>query len=710
MENYSFFNRDLSWLSFNERVLMEAENPGVPLLERIKFLSIYSSNLDEFYRVRMPVLMAIDNFDERSGLDNVYFKAHFLINQQQDRFGHILKNGILPALEKENIHWLYNDIMPEALEEDIANLFFNEVLAYISLFSVSQDDDVFFAENNKLYQAVILSDNAGNERLELITIPSDVLPRLYLIHSENKRVVVFLDDIIKHNLQYLFPDEKINGVFNIKITRNAELNIKDDIDEDITEAFEKELKKRDLGFATRFLCQPGIPLRHLYRIIYTLNLSKASVVEGGYYHNLKDLNGFPVQDVHLSYPKWPAHSSLHIPTGETLFGQIFKKDIMVHVPYQKYDAVLRFFNEAANDSLVDAIYVTLYRVADNSRIVNALITAARNGKKVVVMVELKARFDEANNIKWASKMKAGGVKIIYSKTDLKVHAKVALVQRTVRNESHYLGLLATGNLNESTARFYTDHILLTANQPMLQELQLLFGFLSKKKKKPLEEDAINFKHLLVAQFNLQSQFLLLIDREIANARQGLASGIRIKLNNLEEKVLISKLYEASSAGVKIELLVRSVCCLIPGIAGQSENIIVRRIVDRYLEHGRIFIFHNNGHKKVYMGSADWMNRNIYGRIEVCFPVYDEELKNRMIAIVDLQFEDTAQAVAINEQLQNAYLDGEGELRSQEAIYELLREKVSGEDPAVDQPQHIAGHQRPVFDDDKSLDNKNEVDL
>jgi len=674
MKQYAFFNRDLSWLSFNERVLMEAENKAVPLLERIKFLAIYSSNLDEFYRVRMPVLMAVDNFDDRNGLDNPYYKARYLINQQQNRFGHILTNEILTALKKENIYWLYNEAIPDHLSADIAALFFNEVLAYIRLFSVDQDNDNFFAENNKLYQAVILTDVAGLERLELITVPSDVLPRLYAVNAADTKYVVFLDDVIKHNLQYLFPDDVITGVFNIKVTRNAELNIKDEMDEDITAAMEKELKNRDLGFATRFLCQPGIALRHLYRIIYALNLSKASIVEGGFYHNLKDLTGFPAEDIRLSYPKWPPVDSHYIPPGGTLFNEIFKKDIMVHVPYQKYDPVLRFFNEAANDIFADEIYVTLYRVADNSRIVNALITAARNGKKVAVMVELKARFDEANNIKWASQMKAAGVRIIYSKTDLKVHAKVALVKRTIRDQSHYLGLLATGNLNESTARFYTDHILLTANQPMLQELQLLFGFLSKKKKKPLEEDAINFEHLLVAQFNLQQRFLQLIDREITNAEQGLPARIRIKLNNLEEKILISKLYDASAAGVKIDLLVRSVCCLIPGIPGQSENITIKRIVDRYLEHGRVFIFDNNSDPEVFMGSADWMNRNIYARIEVCFPVYDVDLKIGLINFVDLQLSDTVQAVTLNEQLQNNFNStADNRLRSQQAIYELLKE-------------------------------------
>lgn len=671
MDNYTYFNRDLSWLSFNERVLMEAESTAVPLLERIKFLSIYSSNLDEFYRVRMPVLMALDNADDRSGLHNPYFRAQFLINQQQERFGHLLANQLLPALKENHIHWLYNEAIPECIEDQVAAIFFNEVLAYIRLFSVEKDDDGFFAENNKLYQAVILSDGTGTERLELITVPSDSLPRLFAVNTPEQKYVVFLDDIIKNNLNYLFPGEAVEGVFNIKITRNAELNLREEVDEEITAALEKELKKRDLGFATRFLCQPGIALRFLYKMIYTLNLSKASIVQGGYYHNMKDLNSFPLQDAGLSYPKWPSHQSVILKKEETLFDLILKKDIMVQVPYQNYDPVLRFFNEAANDIFVVEISVTLYRVADNSRIVNALMTAAKNGKKVSVMVELKARFDEANNIKWASRMKAAGVKIIYSNVDMKVHAKVALVKRTIRDQSHYIGLLATGNLNESTARFYTDHILLTAHQPMLNELQLLFGFLSKKKKKPLAEDQINFKHLLVAQFNLQQQFLTLIDQEIQNAAKGLPAGITIKLNNLEEKILIAKLYEASAAGVKICLIVRSICCLIPGIAGQSENITVKRIVDKYLEHGRVFIFHHNGEEKVYMGSADWMNRNIYGRIEVCFPVYDPALKAELLAIIHLQAGDTVQAVELNEELQNNYIKEQHGIRSQEAIYGLL---------------------------------------
>jgi polyphosphate kinase len=373
----------------------------------------------------------------------------------------------------------------------------------------------------------------------------------------------------------------------------------------------------------------------------------------------------------MSYERWPA---IPLKVGEgsfSLFEEVEKKDLMLHPPYQSYDMVLRFFNEAAVDPAVTEIYVTLYRIASDSRIGNALVSAAKNGKKVSVLVELKARFDEANNIRWAKKMKAAGVKIIYSAASLKVHAKIALVKRRKENRISYVGLLATGNMNESTARFYTDHILFTAHPEILREMELLFIFLGHRKKAG-NPGLINFNYLLVAQFNLQQRFLQLIDREIENAHQGREAAITIKMNNLEEKVLIKKLYEASQAGVTIRMIVRSICCLRPGVPGLSENITVTRIVDRYLEHGRIFVFHNNGAPELYMGSSDWMNRNIYRRIEVCFPVFDEEIKKQVMDILQLQLQDNGQAVQIDPQLNNVPLPKEGELvNSQQAIYNYL---------------------------------------
>jgi polyphosphate kinase len=357
------------------------------------------------------------------------------------------------------------------------------------------------------------------------------------------------------------------------------------------------------------------------------------------------------------------------------FDQIERKDLLINTPYQSYDTILRFFNAAALDETVEEIYITLYRVARDSRIVNALINAVSAGKKVTVLVELKARFDEANNIKWANRLKAAGADIIYSVTALKVHAKVALVKRTVNDRTKYYGLLATGNFNENTAAFYTDHILITANKALLREIELLFIFLAKREK-PKSPDLIKFEHLLVAQFNLQDRFFDLIDREIANAKKGQPASIIIKLNNLEEHKLIAKLYDASQAGVKVQLIVRSICRLIPGVKGMSENITIKRIVDRYLEHGRVFIFDNNGKPEVYMGSADWMNRNIYRRIEVCFPIYDEQIKAEITDIINLQLADNAQAVMLNENIENVPVKTtKPAIRSQYEVYNYLSAKA-----------------------------------
>ena len=662
-----FFNRDISWLSFNERVLQEAGKAAVPLMERIKFLSIYSSNLDEFYRVRMPALLALQKIDKYANSQSVYRQAATIINEQQNLFGHILNNDILTALTNEGYIFLYNQPIPETLTERISYYFFTGVAGLLQPVSLT-DEIKFFPENNQLYMTIVLQEKNGKEKLWLLNIPCNVLPRFLKMEEPEGHYIIFLEDIIRSNLHYLFPDAIVKGAYNIKITRDAELNLADDYDEDLAEKIEKQLDQRDQGLAARFLYEHGIPLRYLQSLIEMFNMHKASVVEGGNYHNLRDLSSLPVSGSSVYYPAWPALQNIYLQT--TLFEQITQKDVMVHVPYQSYDTILRFFNESSIDPSVQEIYTTLYRVARNSRIAQALISAAKNGKKVMVLVELKARFDEANNIRWARKMKMEGVQIIYSNNALKVHAKIALVKR--KHSSHpYLGLLATGNLNESTALLYTDHILLTAYTPMLAEIQVLFNFLAKRKK--FAEEQIPFKHLLVARFNLQKRFLQMIDKEMDNARKNLPAAIIIKMNNLEEEVLIQKLYEASNAGVKIQLIIRGICRLVPGVAGQSEHISIKRILDRYLEHGRIFIFHNNGAEEVYMGSADWMNRNIYHRIEVCFPVYDAAIRKQIKDMISLQLSDNTQAVWIDANMRNQIIeDGAPAVRSQEAIYNYLK--------------------------------------
>ncbi|HWK05747.1 MAG TPA: polyphosphate kinase 1 [Puia sp.] len=682
MPTIPFFDRDLSWLSFNYRVLQEGAKENVPLLERISFLSIYCSNLDEFYRVRIPALSALQKISKKAetlpGDGSLLRQIGAVVNGQLEHFGQILTGQILPALAGQGIHFIYDQPIPAAVKRVAGEYFFTQLLAFLQPVHLSRAKDNFFPENDKIYFAVVTEASAGEE-IFILNIPSDGLPRFYRAEADNTQAILFIDDIIRDNLEFIFPGLAIRGAYSIKITRDAELDLEDEYDGDLAEKIEKKLAKRDAGLATRFLYQPGIPPKTLESLISSLGLSKASIVAGGRYHNLRDLAAFPVKDDRLSYPKWPSQKRSY-EVMPSLFQRLSERDILLHAPYESYDPVLQFFNEASIDSSVEEIYLTMYRIARDSRIAHALISASRNGKKVTVFVELKARFDEANNLRWAGQMKAAGVKIIYSIPGLKVHAKVALVKKRSRQRILYYGLLATGNLNENTARFYTDHILLTGNHDLMRELELLFIFLGKHKD-PRESANIPFQHLLVAQFNLHQRLLALIDREIGNAGKGLPSAITIKLNNLEEPVLITKLYEASQAGVKISLIVRSICCIIPGIPGKSENISVRRIVDRYLEHGRVFIFHNNGNEEIFLGSADWMNRNIYRRIEVCFPLYDEDLKREIREIIHLQLQDNIAAVLLDEAMDNVPVPVvDPPVRSQEAIYQYIAQKRS--DPST----------------------------
>ncbi|GEO10754.1 polyphosphate kinase 1 [Segetibacter aerophilus] len=674
LSNYFFFDRDLSWLSFNERVLMEAEDDTVPLLERINFLSIYSSNLDEFYRVRMPALTALQKLYQKQKVkkqtalrhEDVAGKAKEIILEQQSRFGEVL-HQLLPQLQAHQLELVYGKPIPPQIMPQVSHYFFTQVLAFLKPIVIAGEGSDFFPENNMLYLALIGKGHEDTDEIVVVNIPTEHLSRFFQVEKEGKFYVVFLDDIIKAHL-HVIPRITVEGSFSFKVTRDAELELEDEYEEDIATKIEKQIEKRDAGLATRFLHEPGIPEKILWELINNLGLSEAVIMQGGRYHNLKDLSTISVNLPHLKYRKWPA-VQLPCTNEDGILEEISKRDILLHVPYQSYDTVLRFFNEAAIRTDVEHIYLTMYRVANESRIVNALLSAAHNGKKVTVLIELKARFDEANNLKWAKKLKKAGVEVLFTSIDLKVHAKLALVKRKIGPRIEYAGLLATGNLNESTARFYTDHILLTSNTEMLKEVEKVFQLFKEKEK---TKEKYQFENLLVGKHNLQEKFLELLDREIRNAHQGLPARVIIKVNNIEERELICKLYDASNADVKIQLLVRGICCLVPGVPGMSQNITVRRIVDRYLEHGRIFIFHNNGSDEVFLGSSDWMNRNIYKRIEVCFPLYNEDLKTEIKELIDIQLNDSLKAVVLNQNLQNVRVMNDGELvQSQDKIYNKL---------------------------------------
>ena len=684
-KEYTFINRDLSWLSFNHRVLLEAADTSVPLYSRIQFLSIFSSNLDEFFRVRMPSIYAFTSINaKKTSLreeypENLSQTVIEYVQTQLEDFGRIFTSQILPSLEENNIHLYYGDNIREEHKETVMDFFLSRVLSFLQPVILKKENQGnIFLENNYLYFIIDIEDTDLPDVHEyaLLNIPSDQLPRFSeLPKIGDKHYLLFLDDVIRENLAEVFPGYKIYGAYAVKLTRDAELNIEDEFTGDIADKIEKQLGKRDIGSATRFLFDGKMPdeIRNFLKKYFEIR--DEEMVEGGRYHNLKDMGSLPnPTNKKLTYDSWPSVPHPDFSTSNSIFKTITEGERLLHLPYHSYNYILRFFNEAAIDPQVKEIYVTLYRVAANSHIVNALMSAAKNGKKVTVFVELKARFDEANNLKWSKKMKAAGVKIINSIPGLKVHAKIALVNRFEDGNMNRYSLLATGNFNETTGRFYTDHVFFTSKKEFSDDLQQLFIYLQSRLQ-PEQFGKISFKHLLVTQFNMIKRFRKMIDREIENAKAGLPAHIIIKVNNLQERDMVEELYEASRAGVKVDLIVRSICCVAPGIEGQSENITIRRIVDRYLEHARVFMFYNNGEQEFYMGSADWMSRNLYSRIEVIFPVYDEKLKKEINDILQLQLNDTKKAVLFRADLSNEKIltIGDRSIPAQEAIYNYVKE-------------------------------------
>lgn len=680
-EKVPLYNRDLSWLSFNERILKEAGKSNVPLLERINFLAIFSSNLDEFYRVRMPVISALQKLRKKDGnLDtekeeivksDVLQAARSTISKQLDLFGFTLEKQVIPLLEKGGVTLIYNREIPDYILDEASAYFYERLAAFLEITPLGQKD--YFPNNNQLY-FVVSARREEKDELLVVNIPSDEVSRFYTVEKGEKVYVLFIDDILRRFLPGLFPNHEIQGMYAVKVTRDADLDLDNEFEGSLAQKIEKQIKKRDFGLATRFLYQPDLPDSILEKIITQFNLRKSSAVAGGFYHNMKDFFSFPIQTKAWKYkPQPPVRMELKA-NSMRLLERIERGDIMIHTPYQGYQPILRFFNEAALHPEVEEIFISMYRVASDSKILHALISAVKNGKKVTVFVELKARFDEANNISWAKKLKAAGVNVLYSIPNLKVHAKIALITMRKDKKEKYLGLLSTGNLNEKTATLYADHILLTANQDILSELREVFRILQKRKK-GLLQFTYKFKHLLVAQFNLVNRFESLIDREIELARAGEPASMTIKINNLEEKGMIQKLYQASQAGVKIELIVRSICRLIPGLPGLSENISVRRIVDRYLEHSRVFIFNNGGDSQLFLGSADWMNRNLYNRIEVCFPILDPQIKHDIEKIIEFQLQDDASAETIGPNMNSIEPSNPEGFRAQERTYEYCLDHI-----------------------------------
>ena len=681
-----FFNRDISWLGFNRRVLMEADNKSLPLFERLKFLSIFSSNLNEFFRVRYPEAIALSVLGKktRKNIDN-YVKDNISsikenIEQQLLLFGEILCDQIIPELKLNGIIFYYDTpILPVHLPE-IRELFLANVLSFIQpIYLDGNAEKNFLPENNKLYFLVTLKEKEeGILKQAIVNIPSDKLKRFFILSPiDDYEYVIFIDDIVRENIAHIFPSQDVQGIYSIKINRDSELNLEDEFSGDLLKKITKQLKKRDFGPPSRLLFEHTMPANLQMFLASTFNMTSDEMFEGGRYHNLDDLSQFPSFGKDLFYKKIKPLKLPQIMNSGDIFKAIALKDILIHVPYQTYNPVLSFFNQAAVDINVTEIYITLYRVAQESHIINALISAARNGKRVVAFVELKARFDEENNIKWSKAMKEAGVKIIYSIPEIKVHSKIALVKRKANEDIEFYSIISTGNFNEVTAQFYTDHVLMTADKKIAEELLQLFKFLEHRTEID-QSKKLKFTDLLVSQFNMVPRLTNMIDKEIKNVKKGLPALIRIKVNNLEEKEIILKLYEAALAGVEVQLLVRGINCLVTEQPGMEGRITVKRIVDRYLEHSRILIFGHDENTAIFLGSADLMTRNLKHRIEVFVTVKDTACRKELLSYFDIQWKDNSSAVMMLPDYVQVpeSAGGKHQINAQKSIYDFLSKNIT----------------------------------
>ena len=684
MEN-RYFKRDISWLSFNYRVRLEADDDSLPLYERLNFISIYSSNLEEFYKIRVADHKAIASGATRDSEESVQSAIRLVqdINdevtrQLEDRV-RIYEQKILPALQKHHIIFYQSRNVAPFHKEFVRCFFREEILPYLAPVPVSKDKVVAFLRDNRLYLAAKLyPKHSGKKEAEyfVMKLPYSKVPRFIELPKEGKEYyLMFIEDIIKANLDVIFPGYEIESSYCIKISRDADILIDDTANtNEIIEQVKSKVKKRKTGAVCRFVYDRAIPQDFLNFLVDAFSINRQELVPGDKHLNLEDLRHLPNPNHTVRPIRKPQPMKLTcLDEQESIFRYVAQKDLLLHYPYHSFEHFIHFLYEAVHDKSVTEIMVTQYRVAENSSVINNLIAAAQNGKKVTVFVELKARFDEENNLATAEMMKAAGINIIYSLPKLKVHAKVALVLRSHEKGEKNIGYayISTGNFNEKTATLYADCGLFTCNRTLVKDLHNLFRTLKGKKKNT------TFKQLLVAQFNLIPELNRLIDHEIALAQSGKQGRIILKMNALQDPAMIEKLYEASEAGVQIDLIVRGICCLIPG-REFSRNIRVTRIVDTFLEHARVWYFGNGGHPKLFLGSPDWMRRNLYRRIEAVTPVLDKDLKQELADMLQIQLSDRRKACFVDDQLHNCWKSSHPQkekIRSQYTFYDYLKGKL-----------------------------------
>lgn len=681
--SFPLITRDLSWLSFNYRVLQEAKDPTVPLFERIKFLAIYSSNLDEFFRVRMANHRNLLRVGKKTKKELEFSPKQIVRNiqdevtKQQEEVSKIFEKEIIPELKNHNIYLKRRLDLNEEQREFVEDYFKDHMLPFVQPVLLVKDKIRPFLNNAALYLTVLLQSKEDAEaphEYAIVKIPSDHLPRFIKLPSpENRHDLIILDDIVRHSVSWMFPGYDILDTYSIKLTRDAELYIDDEFAGDLIQKIKDSLAKRHVGPASRFVYDREMPEELLESLKDVFDLEKYDTLKEGRYHNNFDFFKFPDFGLtQLKDPPLPPLPYQDLEGTKDFYKSIKDRDHLLHYPYHAYESVVRFFEQAAVDPDVTHIKIIQYRVAKRSRIMQALMNAVRSGKQVSVFIEVKARFDEEANLAWGERLEKAGVKVHYSFPGVKVHSKLALVRRLEANHERMYAYLSTGNFHEDTAKLYTDMGLFTADKRIVSEVARVFSYLETVKQPPQP-----FKHLLVGQFNLREGLESLIDFEIRKAKAGKAAKIILKMNSLQDPAMIKKLYEASQAGVTIKLIVRGICCLVPGVKGLSEKIEAISIVDRFLEHSRVFIFSHGGRERIYLSSADWMVRNLSYRIETCFPILDAKLRREIKDYINIQLRDNVKSRLLDEDSNNDYFKNGSDMaiRSQVETYYYVKRKL-----------------------------------
>ena len=676
-----FINREISWLDFNARVLQEASDIGVPLLERLRFIGIFSNNLDEFFQVRYATVQRIAQseksgkkvFGGKSAKELLKSITQKVIEQQKET--NEILSDIEYELENENIYFINENNVLSEHQDFLKEYFIQKVSPALMTIIISDDLPQDFS-NNHAFLAVKLSFESliPQYKYALIEIPTELDRFIVLPSIGEKQFVMILDDLIRFHFELIFNSFEYSVIEShmIKVTRDAELDMEGDVSNSYINKIVKSVKDRFLAEPVRMVYDKNIAKDTLEIVKKILRMDNTdSHIPGGRYHNRKDFMSFPQLNRNdLQYGKRNPIPVPGLSLEKSIFKAIDKKDYLLYTPYHSFSFVIKFLREAALDPEVSNIFITIYRLSKLSNVASSLINAAKNGKKVLVQIELQARFDETNNITYAEQMQAAGVELIFGIPGLKVHSKICLVEKISQGVKKRYGFISTGNLNEDTAKIYTDYTLFTANEKVLKEVNKVFNFLQvhyKLKK---------YKHLIVSPHYTNAALVRMINKEIENKKAGLTAGIKLKLNAITNFSMIQKLYEASNAGVSIQMVVRGICCLIPGVKGMSDNIEVISIIDRYLEHPRVYIFENAAKRKVYISSADFMTRNIENRVEVAVPIYDTSLQQEIIDVFDITWKDNNKARIINKHPQNQFKKSSGEnVRSQWAIYDYYKNQL-----------------------------------